>query len=273
MPKHFQLRELVIAYVRQVGTQNAADFFGEKYNTVQRWKERPTAQIPIEAAQKVMDKLYNAEARAVQSEAAKGKNVMAMLPLRDVVTETSYCLSQLKEAWGKRMHINFSHSPQTPATMNWQAQRFLESDCEWSFWFSAQSVFSWGDKSAFNSIFAGADSHDQTEVDIITRLTSHGLDLVGATHGDYADKVVESTQIFTRTFVAHRSVFEAILREIPETQSANPDEPPLFFTPTYANCDEVNAFWVRAKASGIKPHLDYGCQIGKVNQHQIDWKS
>lgn len=175
------LTDLVAQKIRELGEDNAADFFGVKVALIRQW-ERGNRAPSLDAIEKVF-KAPDPPVSGKTVEAEwEGKKVILLLPWYKFTNPvTAFSVMGLIDR--AKVSVIMSYGDAFIAhTRNKLATQFLSTGIEWCLWVDDDMIIPWGNAVWFNSytglnlpkVYAGLHA--------INRLMHHQKSIVGATY-------------------------------------------------------------------------------------------
>lgn len=174
------VEQLVNAKLSSLTADEAAEFFGVKKQTIEKWVTG--SPIPVSAAEKVLPRDFESRVYTDQLQQAswEGKKVAILLPwYKQTNPVTSFCVAGLLDRVKMSCILNFndafiSHS------RNFLATQFLQTGIEWSFSLDDDMIVPWGNGPWFNKM-SGFNLPEQfAGQNILNRLLSHNKKVIGA---------------------------------------------------------------------------------------------
>ena len=294
------LQEIVISKIRELGLENAGEYFGVSHNCCYEWRERRT-KIPCHAAQKVLDEIYEDKKKPSADLDWEGSNLTIGMPIhREVEPYTMVCLFQLLWRHEKKIGLDVEIQSDVVRARNRLATRFMRSTAEWLLMVDDDMILPVGRESLYYRMMEKTYEdipQPFSSFDIITRLTSHELPLVGGlyfgkSHGDVAqyaeafqsdkehdkaltapfDSVFPTRWVATGAMLINRRVFQKIEDHFPDVVTDDSRLENGYFSPIAPGVGEDVSFCLRASKAGIQPHVDMGCVCGHIGKKTFSGK-
>lgn len=304
---------MVRAKIESLGVAKATQFFVDPatgkprtMGALNNWLRRKS-RIPAWASQLVYDEEYRTgtpHPTASEDVPWDGENLCILVPVhRSINPRTFFCLFQLRNRYHGKVKLMTKPYTGVTEARNLLATRFMrETKAEWCLFVDDDMVIPVGSPGVMNGQFGAGVGTEYAKLDIIQRLTSHNLDIVGGLYSQVENPSTPSFPVYHKARVdpsecdyarhapknevrdagsyigmgatlIHRRVFEAIERGFPEVVSTKPGIPNQYFTPMIKQnsvCGEDIAFCARAKQMGFSINVDLAVICGHEGM-QITW--
>lgn len=155
-------------------------------------------------------------------------------------------------------------------------------------------IVPFGNRKMYAQMFGGPEKDPLGDLDVVSRLVSHGKPLVGALYVGRSrtgtlqfaeayenpsvnrlyrtgpvDKLLPVKWVATGALLIHRSVYEAIIAHDPSIKPRHANDVYRFFAMEDDEGEDM-LFCQRARAAGIQPYVDLGCVCGHEGSY-IYW--
>lgn len=301
--------KLVQDKIAKLGLERSAKFFidprtgkGKSLQTIHHWKHN-NHRIPAWAAQLAFEDEYKQSKAPVNLTEMEwsGENLVILLPTyRSVNPRTAYCINVLMKKYHGKVTLYTKDYTGIIQSRNILATQFVKyTKAEWCLFIDDDMVVPVGSSAITNGKWDAKIPEYFANMDIISRLLSHKVDIVSALCCQRTPErkatyhkalVMPDEAVYARNTpkdelrdagnyvgmaatLIHRRVFEAIEERFPDIVPTRASDPFMYFTPNNtikSMASEDISFCLRAKACGFKIHVDLGCVVGHEGMH-IYW--